>query len=689
MARLGRWIAGASVVGITGVTITLLVITDITDLSESFILNAAMFGIGIGALAWVAFPLQARNATVWVFTVSAALTALGVLSGLAGILIIQAAMPGVSLREILAMSPSEMPVSAALALQPSVWTEVPSFMLVLTVGLQVFPDGKPLSARWRWVVRASVGLVIAFAVLFGLASHPLSTTPIGSESFPGFVGALMDVLSSVALAVIGLSIVSLVLRYRRGSQETRHQIRWIAIAGLGLLAVLPVSGPQTLWLLLIAEAALIAAFAIAITRYKVYAVDIVISKVVTYGSLALLIAILYAVSVSAFIFAFAGWEQRDLGLVLPMGATVLVALAFEPLRRRLQKYTNRLVYGRRAAPAEVLSDLADQLDDVSIAADLAGLATLLREGTAADEAIVWLRVGEEFRAVAASPHEAVPDKPEIGSASDLPQSSVELSVEVTHAGETLGALQIRKSRAHAVTTADRVLLDDVAAGAALLMRNLRLNAELAERAQQLEASRRRLIAAQDAVRHRLERDLHDGAQQQVVALKVKLGLARSLAQREGLDAIGGHLEALSEETDQAVAQMRRIARGIYPPLLEAEGLATALGAVQRTFERPVQVSLSDIGRHSRQVEETVYFGVITAISASLTAGATSVDVAIKGVGGWLEIVVGSDLAATPDTTALVDRFEALGGEFEVRDSRRGVEFVASVPTDLEPAETGT
>ena len=126
--------------------------------------------------------------------------------------------------------------------------------------------------------------------------------------------------------------------------------------------------------------------------------------------------------------------------------------------------------------------------------------------------------------------------------------------------------------------------------------------------------------------------------------------------------------------------MRRIARGIYPPLLEAEGLATALTAIERTFDRPVTVSVSGVGRYPKEVEETVYFGALTAITAALAGGATAVDVSIEESEGSLEITVDSDAPEAPAMTALVDRVEALGGTIDDGGSR----LVASLPTgDLE------
>ena len=122
------------------------------------------------------------------------------------------------------------------------------------------------------------------------------------------------------------------------------------------------------------------------------------------------------------------------------------------------------------------------------------------------------------------------------------------------------------------------------------------------------------MAVQDETRRKLERDLHDGAQQQLVALKVKLGLARALAQKDGATQSAALLEQLSEEADTAVDAMRDFARGVYPPLLEAEGLATAVAAQARRSPMPVTVQGDNIGRYSRQIEATIYFCVLEALN---------------------------------------------------------------------------
>jgi len=482
------------------------------------------------------------------------------------------------------------------------------------------------------------------------------------------------------------SVASVVLRYRRGPGETRQQIRWIALAGVVLVASLWFASATNLWFLLGAEVLFVAAFVIAIMRYKVYAIDLVISKVVTYGLFALLIVLLYATLILTFISIFGDAQQRasgSLGLSLPMGATLIVAVAFEPLRQRLRRFANRVTYGKRAAPHEVLSQLASELADASQGGDLGGLARLLRDGTAAEYAAVWVGVGGRLVALAASPADSISAKAEVADWTKLPQSELELVVPIHQADDVSGALQIRKSRSRPVTPADRELLADVAAGAGLLIRNMTLNTELSRRASELRASRRRLIAAQDAARHRLERDLHDGAQQQVVALKVKLGLAEAVARREGAESIAERVAALAGQTQNAVDSMRAVARGLYPPLLEAEGLGTALRAVDRAAEIDVELRAADLPRYPREIEETVYFCVVSALSHGREAGATSAQVSIEVPDDGLFIEVSFDRDVDWVDSSILDRIEAFGGDIDAIERRRRNVLQLHLPVRVE------
>ena len=232
-----------------------------------------------------------------------------------------------------------------------------------------------------------------------------------------------------------------------------------------------------------------------------------------------------------------------------------------------------------------------------------------------------------------------------------------------------------------LTLADKKLVSDLAAQAGLVLRNALL-------IQDLRASRRRLVTAQDEERRRLERNIHDGAQQQLVALAVRQRLATSLIGRddEGLRAT---LESLQAETSEALENLRDLARGIYPPLLADRGLIEALTAQAR--KAPIQVDvLSDgVGRYTQEVEAAIYFCCLEALqNVAKYAKAGHADVRLARNEHELVFEVtddgaGFDPGATPRGTGLqgmADRLDAIGGRLEVRSTPgQGTTVTGRVP----------
>jgi signal transduction histidine kinase len=261
-------------------------------------------------------------------------------------------------------------------------------------------------------------------------------------------------------------------------------------------------------------------------------------------------------------------------------------------------------------------------------------------------------------------------------------------VAVRHQGELLGAISVRKRRGESLTPIEEKLLDDLANQAGLVLKNVGLTAELLQRLEELRASRQRLVAAQDEARRRLERNLHDGAQQHVVALKVKLGLARALAKKDPARArelVG----QLTTDADEALRTLRDLARGIYPPLLADRGLAAALEAQARRATLPVAVETEGVGRYPREVEAAVYFCVLEALqNVQKYAGASRATVRLSDREGKLTFQVEDDGGGfDPGTTRrgsgltnIGDRLDALGGALQISSaSGRGTRLRGTVP----------
>jgi signal transduction histidine kinase len=233
----------------------------------------------------------------------------------------------------------------------------------------------------------------------------------------------------------------------------------------------------------------------------------------------------------------------------------------------------------------------------------------------------------------------------------------------------LGALAVETSRREPLNPTQEKLIADLAGQAGLILRNVRLIEEL-------RASRQRLVAAQDEERRRLERNIHDGAQQQLVALAVKLRLARTLAGKDGEKA-EALLDELQGETQDAMENLRDLARGIYPPLLADRGLAAALEAQARKSPVPVEVDSDGVGRYPQEAEAAAYFCVLEALqNVAKYADATGVVVRLAEEEGRLLFSVTDDgVGFDPDRTPkgsglqnMADRLEALGGTIRIVSS---------------------
>jgi signal transduction histidine kinase len=413
--------------------------------------------------------------------------------------------------------------------------------------------------------------------------------------------------------------------------------------------------------------------------------DVLASQALAWLVLAGYVAAVYAAVVVG-VGAVLGRGQPD--LALSVAATAIVAVTFERARDGAWRLASRLVYGRRTTPYQALSRLSKQAA-AAYATDevLPTMAKILAGGLGAAHSRVWLRVGETFRLAASWPE--APTGPERVSlvAGELPGiAGGDQVVVVRHQGEVLGALAVAKPAGDRLTPVERRLLGDLAAQAALALRNVRLTAELEQRVAEsaaqatvLRASRARIVAAQDAERRRLERDLHDGAQQHLVALTVKLGLVRVLA-GSAPDRARGLLAELQAGTEQAQRDLAAFASGVYPSQLAEQGLAAALQAQAGAMDLPVAIRARGLSRHPSDVEAAVYFCCLEALQNVVKHGAaTTVLVRLEEDRDRLRFSVADDGAGfDPDRTRrgaglsnMTDRIGALGGELTVQSTPDG------------------
>jgi signal transduction histidine kinase len=392
---------------------------------------------------------------------------------------------------------------------------------------------------------------------------------------------------------------------------------------------------------------------IAILKYRLYDIDVVINRAVVYGILVAFITGVF-VAIVVGVGTVVGSEGNPF---LSAVAAAVVAIAFQPARRGAQHLANRLVYGERATPYEVLSSFTERLSETYSVEDvLPRLARVLSEGIGASSVTISLGIGAGSRPVASSPRASA-------------QPTEGRSFDVRHQGELLGTITVGMPPNEPLGPAQEQLVADVASQAGLVLRNAGL-------IEDLKASRQRLVAAQDEERRRIERNIHDGAQQQLVALAVKLRLADSLVDRDRARA-HGILGEVQIETNQALEDLRDLARGIYPPLLADKGLAAALGSQARKSVVPVQVDADGLGRYPQEAEAAVFFSCLEALqNVAKHADASTVTIRLRHADDVLTFEVSDDGRGFDPSAAsrgsglqgIADRLAALGGTLDVRSS---------------------
>ena len=556
-----------------------------------------------------------------------------------------------------------------------------------------FPDGRLLSRRWSIVIGlAAVPVILVIAGSFDPSATAPLHNPVGVQAMAGINNALNGApFAVILLGTYGLGVSSLLVRYRRGGEQERQQLKWLLVAVVLLLGTVVsqwlVPALQNAPLIPFAAASLPIAIGIGVLRYRLYDIDLIINKALVYGGLAAVITAVYVLLVVG-IGALIGSNQRFL---LSLVATALIALAFQPLRQRTQQLANRLVYGKRATPYEALSQFSEHLSETYSHEDILDrMARILGEGTGAERAEVWVRAGHRLVLASSSPKTAEPLAPLVMQNGALPTMQRDTVVPVSHAGELLGALTVDKKRGETMNTVEQKLVTDLAAQAGLVLKNVGLNQELLARLDDLRASRQRLVTAQDEERRRLERDLHDGAQQHLVALKIKLGLAEAAAQPE--TKIRALIAQLKQDADDALDTMRELARGIYPPLLASDGLESALRAQIRRITVPVDLQLDDVPRQPREAEGAIYFCCLEALqNVAKYAEAGRVRIRIWVQDSSLAFVVADDGKGFAPATVvrssglqnMRDRLEALGGSLDVTSAPgHGTTIQGRVPVGL-------
>ena len=490
------------------------------------------------------------------------------------------------------------------------------------------PDGRLPSPRWRPVL-----VTLAVAYLLGLV-------PVEAVRVAG-------VFAMAAAAVAAAA--ALVLRLRRSTGPRHRQLRWIVFAAVLLAAglllyVVAATTTSDLPAVLIYPfylgfAAVPICTGIAILRYRLYDIDVIISRAVVLAVLTAFVTIGY---VTVVVVAGATLGTRlDRGRWPSLAVLVVVALAFQPLRRRVLRLADRLVYGQRAAPYEALADFSGRL---ARSLDPPELLPAMAEAVAGVVGAAHVRVSADTPDLSATwprPFERAPDA----------------DVEVRDRSGVLGRIAVVMPPGRRLRPSERRLLDDVAAQAALALRNLALEAELraqvrrvGEQAVMLEASRRRLLAARDEERRRTAAVIDREVIRHLRPIPDAVG-GLDLADRPATEEA---LRRSEDGADRALDALREVTRGVYPALLTHRGPAPALrGYAGRTGRSGALTIGADLdgARFGERAESAAYFCAV-----ALLADADALE--ISTAAGRLVLL--ARLESGPDET-VVDRVGAAGG----------------------------
>ena len=604
----------------------------------------------------------------------------------------------------LVVEPGSLPLADVAA-----WTQtfLPDFVGIGAISIiLLFPDGLLMSRRWGLFL--GIALIVFAAHMLASLDDPypvgvgLTSTEMVPVTIPPVLwpaGSTLSWASGVLIwgeaALEVIAGAAILIRLARARGDARQQLKWFAYAAalycvtaiLVFANKLPVpdwvpfadftnsdlayaisswSGIAAVFVGMVVAPA---AIAVAMFRYRLYDIDVVINRTIIYGGLALFVTGGYAIVVGG-VGGLLG-QRAGLNPVLSVLTIALLAILLLPVRSRLHDLADLAVYGKRARPYDVLSDFAESIGHAESAQVLLPrMAELLRQGTGATEAEVWARVGDTLQLAAAAPTKEAP-APVTAAEQLSARYAGAASVEpVYHDGQMLGALVVVKPRGEELNAVERRLFRDVASQAGLVLTRFRLVQELRE-------SRARIVASQDNERNRIERNLHDGAQQHFVSALLSLGMARAEGEHDG----GGRdflLEA-SREVQAGLTELRSLARGLQPPLLSEAGIVAASAALADAA--PIATTLIariQDRRYPQGVETAAYFVISEALTnAAKHSRANNVTITINEVAGRLCLEVrddgagGAEIGDGSGIIGLQDRVAAVGGRLSLESPKGG------------------
>ena len=607
----------------------------------------------------------------------------------------------------------------------SAWIGFTGLILAGVFLMLLFPDGRLLSRRWRivaWVAVLGTALtVLADGFYPGrLLTHGYIENPLGAM---GVIGGRLTTYGSLAGSKLFASALLLVstlaalfsplVRLRRARADERQQLKWFFYAAVPAAVVLSAFLIEVMFSnytmtmmfktmytfdtrtfdgsVIFHASSYLPAFAllilavftcIAIMRYRLYDIDLLINRTVVYGALSVFVIGIYVFAVVGLGALF----QAQGNIAVSLVATALVAVLFQPLRGRLQREVNRLMYGERDDPSAVTSRLGRRIEaTLAPEAVLPTVVETIAQALKLPYAAILLKEGGGFRTAAT-----------YGSPTAEPEA-----LPLVYQREEIGRLVIApRAPGEQFSDADKRLLEDLARQAEVAVHAVRLTADL-------QSSRERLVATREEERRRLRRDLHDGVGPTLTGLALQLNAARKLVRRKPQDA-EETLARLEQRTEDTIAEMRRLIYGLRPPALDDLGL---IPSIRQQAQSQRMADLSMGAKTNERWENRPLFSMeapeelpplpaavevacyriaqeaLTNVARHAHAEICRVRLSVDRDAGMLEVEITDDGAGIPEErvagvglSSMRERAEELGGTLEVEpESEGGTRVLARLP----------
>lgn len=558
-------------------------------------------------------------------------------------------------------------------------------MLALLGGaLLLVPDGRLPGPRWRVVARVGAALVpLTYLAVLVVPDGGL-TGPDAGIANPFAVSALDSPAGHIARAlcaisieiIVVLAVASLVVRFRRGDPDTRRQLTWVLLGAmtvpvfvLALFVAHVLSGSTGAATTFVESAGfdlvllgIPLSIALAMARYRLYSVDAVVDSTLAWlaASGVLLLGLTSLVLLAG---SLAGSRERWPPLAVA-AVTAAAVMTVRQLHRALQRTINRRFHRRSFDAARTVTEYVERLRQGN--ASLDDLETVLSRAVGEPTLEILVPVDETWVRPDGSPNTS---------------SRQRTDYAVTWDDAVVARLT------SATATVDDRALRHAAQAATLALENTRLRAQTLVQLAEVRASRQRIVAAEYDERRRLERDLHDGAQQRLMAALLELSMAGRAARSD--TELSALVERAGAEVTAAIREVRELAHGLHPAVLTEEGLAAAIESVAERAPVTVELELTDpgLGRLPDEKAAAIYFGVCECLTNAVRSGAQRVKVSALVDDQWLRCTIQDDgpggawIRPGGGLAGLSDRFAAGGGALALASDPAGTRVLLELPCE--------